>query len=161
MLLIVYMYGCSSTCSQVRFWLSSWRAQRLPPRCSPSSPPRCSPSSPARMRYIGGGTNLTPLLLLSLLSLSVSSVRAGQATIDDTYGDSVTGDLPTYIGVWSNASLCNFCPIQYHPDLSQLHNGTWHSAIIDISTSVTLKFTGEPPSNVTIRLALIRKQGLR
>jgi hypothetical protein len=60
------------------------------------------------------------LFLAFLAALAVPKNR----TIDDTHGDSVTGQLPEYWHSW-NASPCAQCSVQ--PDPSKAFRGTWHS----------------------------------
>ncbi|KAJ7625525.1 hypothetical protein FB45DRAFT_67865 [Roridomyces roridus] len=63
-------------------------------------------------------------------------------TIDDTYGDLVTGAMPFYApaSAW-NPSNCTGCFVQ--PDPSQLLNGTRHdSTARGATSSVTLQFSG-------------------
>ena len=62
---------------------------------------------------------LLPLLLFSCY------VHGEMRTIDDTYGDSVTGALPTYSDTdcW-NQGPCSTCFLK--PDASKAHDGTWH-----------------------------------
>ena len=63
-------------------------------------------------------------------------------TIDDTYGDSVTGALPTYSDTdcW-HQNPCANCSLK--PDASQAHNGTWHdtssNACIGMNTASAMQ----------------------
>ncbi|KAH9930961.1 uncharacterized protein B0H18DRAFT_872467 [Fomitopsis serialis] len=66
-------------------------------------------------------------------------------TIDDTYGDSVTGVLPTYGANWNAGQTCSGCAVQ--PSPSGTYRGTWHDTTSDNPNSttghaVTLEFTG-------------------
>ncbi|KAH9930963.1 uncharacterized protein B0H18DRAFT_952965 [Fomitopsis serialis] len=65
-----------------------------------------------------------PALLVVLQCIVV--VLGELRTIDDTYGDSVTGATPTYLDTncWNKGPGCSVCVAQ--PDPSQAHNGTWH-----------------------------------
>ena len=73
-------------------------------------------------------------------------------TIDDSYGDLITGFIPKYSprDQWSQGTPDNNCCLDgtVRPDnLSQLHNGTWHqtqlfSNISDTVPTVTIQFTG-------------------
>ena len=86
--------------------------------------------------------------------------------IDDTYGDSVTGALPTYSDTdcWS-ASPCSDCTLQ--PNSSQAYNGTWHdtssntcSFMDDTSAmvadhSVSFAFSGQSLTTANISKTLI------
>ncbi|KAI0717145.1 hypothetical protein C8Q76DRAFT_571098, partial [Earliella scabrosa] len=50
-------------------------------------------------------------------------------TIDDEYGDSVTGERPRYDPPdrnWAQGQTCQPCTV--HLDPSQVFNGTWHDA---------------------------------
>ncbi|KAJ7625524.1 hypothetical protein FB45DRAFT_921658 [Roridomyces roridus] len=63
-------------------------------------------------------------------------------TIDDTYGDPITGFMPFYAPAsqW-NPTNCTGCFVQ--PDPSQLFNGTRHDTTSnDGTSSLTLQFTG-------------------
>ena len=80
--------------------------------------------------------SLTALLGVSLAQLS-------NRTIDDNFGDSVTGALPQFEGDWRTQATCD-CSVDL--DSSKLFRGTWHGAIARQSSnqtpSVTLQFTG-------------------
>ncbi|KAH9842355.1 uncharacterized protein C8Q71DRAFT_827037 [Rhodofomes roseus] len=73
--------------------------------------------------------------------------------IDDTYGDSVTGVVPTYSSddCWDSCALNNSTACFLQPDPSKIHNGTWHDTSTDscpgqpdnpAGHSVTFNFTG-------------------
>lgn len=81
--------------------------------------------------------------------------RAELRTIDDTYGDSVTGAKPVYSSggkdCWNQGPGCTACVLQ--PDPSKAYNGTWHETTSNMcdnaesdqsSTghSVSFNFTG-------------------
>ncbi|KAE9394638.1 hypothetical protein BT96DRAFT_827383 [Gymnopus androsaceus JB14] len=53
--------------------------------------------------------------------------------IDDQYGDSVSGAIPTYepSGGWANGSTCTGCAIR--PDAKQAFLGSWHDSTYDAS----------------------------
>jgi len=79
----------------------------------------------------------------------VSAVLVNR-TIDDSFGDSVTGALPKYLpttaGVWKNQA-CEDCWLK--PDARQAFKGTFTSATYRKSpVSIQLDFTGKlvPPS---------------
>ncbi|KAI0800516.1 hypothetical protein C8Q74DRAFT_421266 [Fomes fomentarius] len=67
-------------------------------------------------------------------------------TIDDEYGDSVTGLVPQYSppGAWHQGSTCGGCFV--HLDPSQVLNGTWHDATHNAGQpeprSITMRFNG-------------------
>jgi hypothetical protein len=91
-------------------------------------------SRPSEMRIVP----CAQFFLVFLPALAVPKNR----TIDDTYGDSVTGELPVYWHTW-NASPCAQCSVQ--PDLSKARRGTWHSTKsvnTDDWMTVNLTFTG-------------------
>ncbi|KAJ6630236.1 hypothetical protein B0H10DRAFT_1774812, partial [Mycena sp. CBHHK59/15] len=66
-------------------------------------------------------------------------------TIDDEYGDSVSGVRPTYKpdAFWSLNSSCDGC--QVHPDPALAFSGTWHDSSqfpAEAPVSLTLNFVG-------------------
>ncbi|EEB90709.1 hypothetical protein MPER_11047, partial [Moniliophthora perniciosa FA553] len=64
-------------------------------------------------------------VLFFLSFLEIISCRLANAVIDDAFGDSITGEMPAYIGDrWINGSQCTGCGLK--PDPSQAHDGTWH-----------------------------------
>ncbi|KAH9842356.1 uncharacterized protein C8Q71DRAFT_699030 [Rhodofomes roseus] len=79
----------------------------------------------------------------------VAVALGGIRTIDDTYGDSVTGATPTYSNAacWNEGPSCSICVSQ--PDPAQAHNGTWHdtqsnvcsNALSNDTTDHTVMFT--------------------
>jgi hypothetical protein len=88
-------------------------------------------------------------LALSLFALGMASVRAAeQRTIDDTFGDSVTGQMPTYspAGAWHVGQSCTDCFVQpKDPDRALLKS--WHDTTqdtFDEPHSVTVTFNGMP-----------------
>ncbi len=65
--------------------------------------------------------------LASLLFIAVCATAASiNRTIDDEYGDSETGVVPSYspLGSWSQGATCDGCYIQLDHD--QTFKGTWH-----------------------------------
>ena len=84
---------------------------------------------------------LTALLLCSHCASPGSINR----TIDDTYGDSVTGYQVVYsTDNWNVGQTCTDCFI--HPNANLAYAGTWHdTSSSNISTTIrqaTLQFTG-------------------
>ena len=88
------------------------------------------------------------LTLYVLASAATSPVLAAitNRTIDDTYGDSVTGQKVIYqptIGEW-NSNPCADCSIQ--PDVSQTFDQTWTAATYFDQThdpiNATMSFNG-------------------
>ena len=69
-------------------------------------------------------------------------------TIDDTLGDLATGQVPLYTGdnSWnSNSANGSPCPeCGYHPETSQLLDGTWHdgSSFVGKKMQINISFTG-------------------
>ncbi|KAF7353824.1 hypothetical protein MVEN_01068000 [Mycena venus] len=66
-------------------------------------------------------------------------------TIDDQFGDSVSGVLPSYspAQVWNEGTSCENCTI--HPDPALAFNHTWHDSSqfpTEEPVSVSLDFTG-------------------
>ncbi|KAH9930965.1 uncharacterized protein B0H18DRAFT_120163 [Fomitopsis serialis] len=71
--------------------------------------------------------------------LQCAAVVLGELrTIDDTYGDSVTGATPTYLDTncWNQGPNCSVCVSQ--PDPLQAHNGTWHDTQSDTCNNVLI-----------------------
>ncbi|KAH9934657.1 uncharacterized protein B0H18DRAFT_977597 [Fomitopsis serialis] len=87
--------------------------------------------------------------MLSSISTFVSSrpifAAATNRTIDDHYGDSVTGRLPMYESQgWSYGPACSGCLAQ--PAADKTFAGTWHDTTTnrpnDVAHTVTLLFNG-------------------
>ncbi|KAF8140813.1 hypothetical protein K438DRAFT_1636833 [Mycena galopus ATCC 62051] len=89
--------------------------------------------------------SLLALYVLPHIRGCISTVS--NRTIDDFYGDEVTGVRPVYdpLDAWNVNSNCTGCFVQ--PDASQTVDGTWHDTT-DKATegppthNVTLQFTG-------------------
>ncbi len=84
-------------------------------------------------------------ILLFALFLDWGQALSVNRTIDNRYGDSVTGQLPLYMpGPWSEGDQCPGCHAQ--PDPKQCYNGTWsdttHHDGLDDGQNVTVQFTG-------------------
>lgn len=79
------------------------------------------PPSPARCR------RALLCLFLFYQSLSASATLTNR-TIDDEYGDEVTGLVPGYspAAAWKQGSTCTSCYI--HADTNQAYRGTWHDS---------------------------------
>ena len=84
------------------------------------------------------------ILFLTSLLLSCVYATPSNRTIDDTYGDPVTGHLPHYSGKWDIGQACSGCSLQ--PDPSETFEGTWHDSTSNTTDvrKVTLTFQGEP-----------------
>ncbi|KAF9063965.1 hypothetical protein BDP27DRAFT_1231236 [Rhodocollybia butyracea] len=81
-------------------------------------------------------------LAILLFSLPKTSVAGTQITyIDDQFGDTVTGALPTYLppSLWIQGSICSACA--FHPDSTKTYDSTWHDATTNISATVQFNFT--------------------
>ncbi|EIW63880.1 uncharacterized protein TRAVEDRAFT_103451, partial [Trametes versicolor FP-101664 SS1] len=96
---------------------------------------------------------LAPFCILPVLTSAAILVNR---TIDDQYGDIVTGALPTYApsNQWAYGPSCNSCFI--HPgnpyrfgavvDVSQVYNGSWHDTTYhpNLHTpTITVTFVGQ------------------
>ncbi|EIW63923.1 uncharacterized protein TRAVEDRAFT_41348 [Trametes versicolor FP-101664 SS1] len=97
------------------------------------------------------------LRFLPLLPTLATAILVNR-TIDDKYGDSVTGVVPTYApdSYWTDGSLCYTCNVYpsggpkngggAQADVSQMFNGTWHDstyhAVGPIQT-ITMSFVGQ------------------
>ncbi|KIK61852.1 hypothetical protein GYMLUDRAFT_165570 [Collybiopsis luxurians FD-317 M1] len=91
---------------------------------------------------------LLPGVLVALVSLPNFPLVFGEAvnrSIDDTLGDSVTGQRPSYLpttGVWED-DLCKTCALQ--PPASSAFAGTYTAATYNPglkNISITFEFTG-------------------
>ena len=85
-----------------------------------------------------------------VLLLLVRSVIAAlvNVTIDDQYGDPLTGFLPSYLPTdeWKQGANCSACSVR--PDPAKAKMGTWHDAthLPNSSTklsAINLRFNGE------------------
>ena len=60
--------------------------------------------------------------------------------IDDTYGDLVTGALPSYssdgVDCWNKGPGCAACTLQ--PQASQAYNGTWHDTTSNVCNNTAV-----------------------
>ena len=78
-----------------------------------------------------------------LLPLTVFAGSTNR-TIDDQWGDSVTGVLPAYSTNWNFGPDCNNCAVA--PSVSKAFGGTWHDTTSSNPNTtghyVTLSFTG-------------------
>ena len=85
-------------------------------------------------------TSLTFFLLRqSRLSLAVATT----VTIDDEYGDSLTGALPVYEGAWKYGPDCSGCLLQPSPE--EAFKAGWHDTTTSTQYAqqqVTLTFNG-------------------
>ncbi|KAI0760675.1 hypothetical protein C8Q74DRAFT_1441246 [Fomes fomentarius] len=84
-------------------------------------------------------------ILLFALLIEWGRALSVNRTIDNRYGDSVTGQLPLFMpDPWSEGDQCPGCHAQ--PDPKQCHNGTWsdttHHDGLDDGRNVTVQFTG-------------------
>ncbi|KAM5539939.1 hypothetical protein V8D89_006442 [Ganoderma adspersum] len=91
--------------------------------------------------------SLSPLLVFALLGHGTCSMV--NRTIDDKYGDEVTGQVPLYTPSkgWAEGSNCNGCGISVSGgvDPHGPFNGTWHDTTVhphDPSHTIALNFTG-------------------
>lgn len=88
------------------------------------------------------------LAINSLLFPVFSYAALSNITIDDQYGDAVTGQTPTYvpneIGIWAQGATCQICAAK--PDVSQAFEHTWHDASQKLGEtdqrSIQINFTG-------------------
>ncbi|KZT06161.1 uncharacterized protein LAESUDRAFT_200167 [Laetiporus sulphureus 93-53] len=81
--------------------------------------------------------------IVSVLLVRPASFKPTNRTIDDEYGDSVTGLMPLYQGGWNYGPHCSGCYIQ--PDTLLVFDRTWHDTTThpaDPVASVTLTFNG-------------------
>jgi hypothetical protein len=85
------------------------------------------------------------LNLLYLLLVSTAQASFVNVSIDDTYGDAITGQKPVYqpSGPWDGAN-CTHCDIV--PSVALAFDGTWTAATYNPGKSninITLSFTGQ------------------
>ena len=87
-----------------------------------------------------------PLLVVAWLLSSPVDAGIVNRTIDDSFGDSQTGQLVTYspsTGVWDDET-CVGCAI--NPDVSQTFKGTYTAATYNPglgSMGISMQFSGE------------------
>lgn len=86
------------------------------------------------------------LLLLTLPSRHADAVLINR-TIDDEYGDPITGIMPVYNppDAWAQGAKCPGCGAQPSPNLA--FNGTWHDSTYFASVggpahSIAISFNG-------------------
>ncbi|KAM5534419.1 hypothetical protein V8D89_011886 [Ganoderma adspersum] len=92
---------------------------------------------------------LSFFLALSLLAALVNS-EPSNVTIDDEFGDEMTGLMPIYFPAedWELGFACISCPINFFEtplDMSQIYLSTWHEATHEAGggeTTITVSFTG-------------------
>lgn len=102
----------------------------------------------AQKRYCMPLLAIACALALALYGARPASGYGINVTIDDTYGDEMTGAKPVYAPddglppIWENAP-CGGCGVQVSP--SQVHNRKWHAVTVNGTTpsvSITLNFNG-------------------
>jgi hypothetical protein len=85
------------------------------------------------------------VVLVLFLALSMPRAALVNRTIDDTFGDSVTGQTPVYLPTtpWAGPS-CTTCAIV--PNKSLAFDGTWTAATYNPNLfnnmNITFSFTG-------------------
>jgi hypothetical protein len=90
---------------------------------------------------------LGAIYILLTAFFEIATATRVNRTIDDTFGDSLTGDKPTYLpsAVWNDLNAtCDTCVTQLDPN--QAFNGTWTAAMYSPqlgSVSIELSFTGQ------------------
>jgi hypothetical protein len=83
-------------------------------------------------------------LLFSLLGSGLAALV--NRTIDDQYGDSITGATPVYApkALWTQGALCQSCGAQ--PDPTMVFNRTWHDSTYTVEDgqqrTITISFNG-------------------
>ncbi|KAH9912312.1 uncharacterized protein BXZ73DRAFT_107513 [Epithele typhae] len=92
---------------------------------------------------------LFALLVVLVAVLGDCQAREVNRTIDDYYGDSVTGVVPIYkpTAEWADGNTCDACYVNSsNVDISKVFKGTWHdSTWYPVNTgerSITLTFNG-------------------
>ncbi|KAJ7191770.1 hypothetical protein GGX14DRAFT_528638 [Mycena pura] len=87
-------------------------------------------------------TVLSPAYFLTHFSRCFAAIS--NRTIDDTYGDAITGFIPIYTSAnWNVGQNCSRCFVR--PDPHQAFDSSWHDItyyVGDEPPSVTLEFTG-------------------
>lgn len=82
--------------------------------------------------------------LLHSLEPIMAAGTVTNRTIDDNYGDSVTGVKPTYSDSWNYGPDCTVCLVQ--PVVSETFDKSWHDVTASpddtAARNVTLTFTG-------------------
>lgn len=98
--------------------------------------------SPYRNKPLGLPLRLTFLIIVIQQTFSLAFAMRINRTIDDTYGDSITGLQVVYSG-WNTGQLCPGCAVQ--PDASATFEGSWHDTTSwngDAPPSATMRFNG-------------------
>ncbi|KAH9914656.1 uncharacterized protein BXZ73DRAFT_81622 [Epithele typhae] len=89
-----------------------------------------------------------PFVLLHGLLESSANARSVNRTVDDTFGDSVTGVKPVYSPAnhWNVGTQCTVCNITpKNVDVNQMLDGSWHSTTYrpgSPAVEATITFTG-------------------
>ena len=84
-------------------------------------------------------------IFISLCFLIPVLAEPVNRTIDDYFGDSVTGRQVEYSGYWNVGQTCVVCAI--HPDANEAYAGTWHDVTSNypntsIADYMTVQFNG-------------------
>ena len=110
---------------------------------SPTIWTSCQTSRPKRRKMFPFAFALTPLSLFLLRQSQPSLATATTVTIDDEYGDSLTGELPLYSGAWKYGPDCSGCFLQ--PSPADAFMSGWHDTTTSTQyaqQNVTLTFHG-------------------
>ncbi|KAJ7191795.1 hypothetical protein GGX14DRAFT_380733 [Mycena pura] len=88
--------------------------------------------------------NVLSLGAYFLIHFLTCFANVSNRTIDDTYGDAVTGFIPIYTSAsWNVGQNCSWCSVR--PDPNQAFDSSWHDITYndgDEPPSVALEFTG-------------------
>ena len=100
--------------------------------------------TPYRMAILSWSLQILVALSSSLLLSSPVACTLTNRTIDDYWGDSVTGVLPVYSVNWHYGPTCTVCGVR--PIFSEAFHNTWHDTTSSNPNTtghyVTLSFTG-------------------
>jgi hypothetical protein len=108
-------------------------------------------------------------LIISLINCNhhTTSAILVNRTIDDQFGDPITGTYPTYSPAedWRPGANCSDCSVR--PDVTKAFDGTWHDSTYypgDAPRTVTVTFSGTlyfSEDSICLILVLRRECGVR
>jgi len=145
----LFIYPCQNSQEGVLLpFHHAYRAYRAPSFPSLPLSPHLHPLvplQPALMPSFFVAFILQVISSIFVWDLAFVCARSVNITIDDTYGDPVTGAQFTYAGGWNVGPTCTSCTAR--PDPSQVYNGTWHDGTFfpseeNAPLSATVSFTG-------------------
>ncbi|KZV95925.1 hypothetical protein EXIGLDRAFT_706332 [Exidia glandulosa HHB12029] len=86
------------------------------------------------------------LWIIAPYSISMALACKVNVTIDDTFGDERTGQVPIYTSATAWGESAPVCRCDMNPDPAQMHNQTWH---------VHESRPGQIPANITFTFRVV------